>query len=218
MSERASWCLPPELTGTVFSHLLWTPPVERLGGDYDSVCSAMRVCKEWKVPIIKHSTHDSESDVTIQSIGETVLFENVALSKADAVRALRIRLWESAYIQKTFVGHLVAGLELQGLKESNRRKQMMPAQEANDTILAILMLVPNLRRVTFRGWATGQTDLLVLMRAEGTSLTKLDLHVEAEHDGVFPVLNAFPHLNTLCLILGFGLWKHSHSHPLFTEV
>jgi hypothetical protein len=144
-----------------------------------------------------------------------VLFENVALSKADAVRALRIRLWESAYIQKTSVVHLVAGLELQDLKESDRRKRTMAAQEANDTILAILMLVPNLRRFTFCGWSTGQTDLLVLMRAAGTSLTKLDLHVEAGHDGVFPVLNAFPHLNTLCLSLGFGLWKHSHSHPLF---
>jgi hypothetical protein len=143
-----------------------------------------------------------------------VLFENVALSKADAVRALRIRLWESAYIQKTSIGHLVASLELQDLKESNRRKRTMSAQEANDTILAILMLVPNLSRFTFRGWATGQTDLLVLMRAAGTSLTKLDIYVEADYDGVFPVLNAFPHLSTLRLSLGPSSWEHSHSHPL----
>jgi hypothetical protein len=39
----AGWCLPSELTKLVLSMLR-----EDLG-EYESICSAMRVCKEWKV-------------------------------------------------------------------------------------------------------------------------------------------------------------------------
>jgi hypothetical protein len=199
----SNWCLPSELTRAVLS---------LLGEDAStkSVCGSMLVCKAWKV--WTRVLSKPEAECFIQAIGETVLFENVRIWRADQLRAVRVRLYQGAYVDDCPVGRMIHGLKLGGLLEDDGSKPAV--NDVTELVLSIVMLSPCLQQYTMCGWTMNQADFICLSQSAGASVTYLDVLLRSDADGIFPIINSFRNLKTFILELEDGPWVHSRSHPI----
>jgi hypothetical protein len=164
-----------------------------------------------------HSFPWQKFTLLLQNFGESVLFQDVVITNASQLSALRARLYTSAYKYNQPVGQLIRGLALHGLANEGWPGADMDIHTTNETILSIVMLTPCLGRYTVKSWSMNQCDFLCLKRLFSESLTYLDIHVWPVSDGddVFPVLNTFPRLDTLILtVIEEVGWTHSPAYPL----
>jgi hypothetical protein len=160
----------------------------------------------------RRSTPQRQQRRLSKIIGEGVLFANVRISRATGLRAIRARLYQTAYIDGPAVGHLIHDLELADLLEEDGSDPVV--NDVTEMVLSVLMLCPCLQRYTMHGWTTNQSEFICLSRSAGTWITYLDISIRPDIDGVFPIINSFQNLQSLLLWLGDEPWQHSILHPI----
>jgi hypothetical protein len=83
-----------------------------------------------------------------------------------------------------------------------------------ESVRTIILMAPCLHRYRLVGSYTEQPDLMTLSNMAAASLTHLEVTIESDVDGFFPIINSF--VNLLSLVIGVegDEWSHSSAHPL----
>jgi hypothetical protein len=85
---------------------------------------------------------------------------------------------------------------------------------AIESVRTIILMAPCLHRYRFVGCYTEQPDLMILSNMAAASLTHLDVTIESDIDGIFPIINSFVNLHSLIIEVEGNDWSHSSAHPL----
>jgi hypothetical protein len=117
--------------------------------------------------------------------------------------ALQTRLYENTYIHSKNLGRMIRTLDV-GSRMST----------AIESVRTIILMAPCLHRYRFVGCYTEQPDLMILSNMAAASLTHLDVTIESDIDGIFPIINSFVNLHSLIIEVEGNDWSHSSAHPL----
>jgi hypothetical protein len=205
------WRLPSELTKLVLSMLREKPE------EYRSICSAVRVCKEWKVCIQTSSQRDDRKLTTrgdSQTLGESVLMETVVIKTLGQLTALCERLTSSVCIDDKPAGRMVQELLMQPSYDEDENNSHGEAH-LSDMVLSVLMQTPYIRTYdTFGSIPPSRSTFTCLSTLCASTLVELDVAISPSTDGIFPVINSLQNLKILHLRCRNGRWTHSSARPL----
>jgi hypothetical protein len=119
------------------------------------------------------------------------------------LETLQTRLYENTYIHSKNLGRMIRTLDVDSRMSS-----------AIESARTIILMAPCLHRYRFVGCYTEQPDLMTLSNMAAASLTHLEVTIESDVDGFFPIINSFVNLHSLVIGVDGDEWSHSSAHPL----
>jgi hypothetical protein len=125
------------------------------------------------------------------------------ISTGHRLGTLQTRLYESTYIDSKSLGRMIRALDVD-----------LSISGSIESVRTIILMTPCLHRYRLVGSFTEQPDLMILSNMAAASLTHLDVTIESDIDGIFPIINSFVNLQNLVIDFEGNDWSHSSAHPL----
>jgi hypothetical protein len=172
------------------------------GRRYSSLLSACSVCKDWKVSINESWSTISLTKPT-QSIAEPLLWNTVVVTEGIQLHALQEQLHKSADVHGSQLGRMIRVLDIE-----------LMMGNVQDVLRMSLLRMPQLHDFKLSGDFMEKPQLMVLSGMAAASLTVLEITIQTEIDGIFPILNSFVRLHSLAIALEGDDWAHSVDAPL----
>jgi hypothetical protein len=117
--------------------------------------------------------------------------------------ALQKQLYENTYLRAKDTGRMIHTLDVRVFDPG-----------AKESVHMIVLMTPRLRRYQVPGYYMGQPELATLSNMAAASLTRLEVTIQSEIDGIFPIINSFVNLHSLVVEVEGEDWNHSSAHPL----
>jgi hypothetical protein len=117
------------------------------------------------------------------------------------------RIVKSRYTLRKPVGPLIRRLRFKLPADLDESTQL-------GKVMIILTQTPHHQSFTACGWMSTTAELACISVGCETSLTQLEIMLDSQSDGAFPILNSLQKLSRCYLTISEGDWTHSLDYPL----